>query len=154
MTVPVTTRHGDPFEAALAARCAPGGCARLVAMASSQLKWLDNSQPQTLQGAVLLSYINAFFGLLGLVTGAGVLALFLLIEGGAALAIANERRWGYYTAVVASVLYLCLEVLFLAFSVLSLSFSIWVLLNLAFAVVLVALLLHRQSREYQRVWFH
>ena len=123
-------------------------------MASSQLKWLDNSQPQTLHGAVLLSYINAFFGLLGLITGAGVLAVLLLAEGGAALAIANERRWGYWTAVVASVLYLCLEVLFLAFSVLSLSFSIWVLLNLAFAVVLVALLLHRQSREYQRVWFH
>lgn len=123
-------------------------------MASSELKWMDQSQPQTLQGAVMLCYLNAIFGFLAVVTGAGLPGLFLLAEGAAGLAIANERRWGYWLAVVLACLYLVFQVLFLAASVMSLTFSFWVVINIAFAVVLVALLLHRQSREYQRVWFH
>jgi len=112
--------------------------------------FFDGSQPQTLQGAVMLSYLNVAFALLFLLVG-GIFGLLLLVtaaEGVGAYGIANERRWGYRLAVGAALVILAL--------------SIWVfvlghgigILNLLFAVVLAALLLHPQSREYQRIWFH
>lgn len=115
-------------------------------MASRELRWFDSGQPQTLQGAVILCYLNAVFGLIGLLQGSPV-ALILVLEAVAGLAIANQRRWGYWLGVVVAVLYLATLVLYF-------TLSLAILLNLAFAIVLVALLLHRQSRAYQRVWFH
>lgn len=123
-------------------------------MASGELKWFDASQPQTLQGAVILCYLNAVFGLLALFSGSGIVALILLAEAAAGVAIANQKRWGYWMGVVLAVCFLGLQIIGLLAFVFTLTFSIFVLLNLAFAVILVALLLHRQSRQYQRVWFH
>ncbi|HXW35458.1 MAG TPA: hypothetical protein VEJ87_12845 [Acidimicrobiales bacterium] len=111
-------------------------------------RWLDPSQPQTLQGAVMLSYINAVFGIIGLISGAP-LALIGLLQGVGAFGIANEKRWGFRLDIGAAILNLALFVL-----VLFVGISIWTILSLAFAVILVALLLHPQSREYQRIWFH
>src|SRR2546423_1401107 len=57
-------------------------------------RWTNPSQPQTLQIAVFLLYINAFFALLGgLFSPIGL----LLVAGGvgAGFGIANERKWGY-----------------------------------------------------------
>jgi hypothetical protein len=113
--------------------------------------FFDASQPQTLQGAVLLSYLNVAFAVLSLLIGGLWLYWIIMVqfaEGVGAYGIANERRWGYRVCVAASLLILAL--------------SIWVflighgigILNLLFAVVLAALLLHPQSREYQRIWFH
>ena len=112
-------------------------------------RFFDSSQPQTLQGAVMLSYLNVAFAVLSLLIG-GIFWLILIqfAEGVGAYGVANEQRWGYRVCVATSMVILAL--------------SVWVfvighgigILNLLFAVVLVALLLHPQSREYQRIWFH
>ncbi len=119
-------------------------------------KWLDRTQPQTLYIATMLMYFNAALGLLfiaqythvslfGVRHGLLLLELFLIagqLAGG--LGIANEKKWGYLLAVVAAVV-LLLATLF--------SYTGGGLINLIFAVALVALLLHPQSREYRRIWF-
>jgi uncharacterized membrane protein (DUF2068 family) len=112
-------------------------------------KWIDKTQPQTLQAAVFFSYLNAALALLYLlVFGVGPTILLLLLAG-AAYGIANERRWTYWAAVVISCLYLAGQLIDLFRGS-----GFGGLLNLVFAGVLVALLLHPQSREYQRIWFH
>jgi hypothetical protein len=115
----------------------------------SERKWLDASQPQTLQAAVMLSYINAVLALLFFFIGGGAPAVLLICLGVAAFFIANERRWAYWAAVGLSIVYFVAALAFLvAFGGLS------SLLNVAFAGVVVALLLHPQSRAYQKIWFH
>jgi hypothetical protein len=115
---------------------------------ASDRRWFDSSQPQTLQGAVMLCYITAAFGVLALILGSApsIVAVLLGVGG---FGVANEKRWGYWLAVAAAVLNVLVLVsaVFLGYSLLSL------LLSLLFAVVLVALLLHPHSREYQRIWF-
>ncbi len=114
----------------------------------SERKWFDQSQPQTLQFATLFSYVNAALAVLYfIIFGAGI-SLLLLLLAGAAYGIANEKRWAYWGAVVISCLYLIGQ---LVFFVRGSSFG--GILNLIFAGVLVALLLHPDSRQYQRVWF-
>ncbi|MHB1583147.1 MAG: hypothetical protein ACYCU7_03985 [Acidimicrobiales bacterium] len=111
-------------------------------------KWMDQSQPQTLQAAVMLCYINAALAVLFFLVGAGP-QLILLLLGVAGYFIANDRRWAYWSAVVIVGLYTVLTVV--AFV---LGAGIGGLLNLLFALVLFALLVHPQSREYEKVWFH
>jgi hypothetical protein len=114
-----------------------------------QRRWIDKSQPQTLQAAVLFSYLNAALAVLTfLALGAG-LSLVLLLLAGTAYGIANDRRWAYWAGVVLSCLYLVAQLV-----VLFDGGGFGGLLNLVFAGLLVALLLHPQSREYQRIWFH
>ncbi|HET7489199.1 MAG TPA: hypothetical protein VFJ85_14810 [Acidimicrobiales bacterium] len=115
-------------------------------------RWTNPGQPQTLQIAVFLLYANAVFLLFDMlrysvITVLGLAVLVGLVGG--AFGIANERKWGYLLGVV------------MAFSPflfrwyyrgLSHVFSTD-LLQLMFEVALVALLLHPQSRDYQRIWF-
>ena len=100
----------------------------------------------------MLSYINAAFAVLSLLIG-GVWLYWIILawfaEGVGAYGIANERRWGYRTCVGASGAILALSVV----AFVSGHGGIGIL-NLLFAGVLAALLLHPQSREYQRIWFH
>jgi hypothetical protein len=115
----------------------------------AQHKWIDKSQPQTLQGAVLFSYLSAGLAVLTfLALGAG-LSLVLVLLAGAAYGIANERRWAYWAAVVLSCVYLLAQLAVFVFGG-----GFGGLLSLIFALLLVALLLHPQSRQYERVWFH
>ena len=115
----------------------------------TERKWMDKTQPQTLQAAVLFSYINAGLAVLYLfAVGLGPWVVLLLL-GGAALGIANERRWAYWGAIILSGLYLLGQVVYF---VTGGGFS--GLLNLLFAGVLFALLVHPQSRQYVRIWFH
>jgi hypothetical protein len=120
-------------------------------------RWLNQSQPQTLVIACVLLYINAAFGILDILAlgtvlplaGLGLLYYAVLIGGGIAggYGIANERKWGYALALVT------------AFS----PFVITILgggnpfqadlFSLIFEIALVVLLLHTQSREYEKVWF-
>lgn len=119
-------------------------------------RWVNQSQPQTLFSASLLLYINAAFALLTLLqlsghrlTNYGIFTFVMRIPAGAAAGwgIANERRWGYG---------LGLAVAFAPF-VLGLVFAGNIfaddLLAVLFELVLVALLLHPQSREYARIYF-
>jgi hypothetical protein len=97
----------------------------------------------------MLSYLNAALGVLFfLIYGAGV-SLALLVLAFAAYWVANERRWGYRLAVVAAIGYLVLQLI--SFFVIA---GVSGLLNLIVAGILLALLLHPQSREYERIWFH
>jgi hypothetical protein len=128
-------------------------------------RWTNPSQPQTLQIAVILLYLNAVFGLLlrsdtpfyityrwvG-VTLAGYIAVLSFVGMGvAAYGIANEKRWGYQLGVFLT----SAEVVLLLIAVGSLMnlFQAGYLITALFTVARAALLLHPMSREYQRVWF-
>ena len=103
-------------------------------------RWTNPSQPQTLQIAVFLLYINAFFMVIygGLFFLPGLLLVVGSVAGG--FGIANEQKWGYVVGLLAA----ALDVL------LTLGGNV---INLMFAIALLALLLHPQSRDYQRIWF-
>jgi len=109
-------------------------------------QWFDSSQPQTLQGAVMLCYITAFFGVIGLLLGS-VVNIVPLLLGVGGFGVANERRWGYVLAVVLAGLNVIVGIVAVV------TVGAFSLLSLLFAGVLFALLLHPQSREYQRIWF-
>ena len=134
-------------------------------------KWFDRLQPQTMQIATWLLYLNGFFalisfmdqrdwigyarvdkGALGSLVGIIVLASFI----GGGFLMANDRKIGYRLALVA------------AFSPFVL--RIWILwsysgftaldkitgkdtIGFIFEAALCALLLHPQIREHQRVWY-
>ncbi len=114
-------------------------------------RFLDPSQPQTLQIGVLLLYVNAAFKLLG---GAFFSIIGLVLVGalaGGGYGIANEQRWGYQVGVGAAFANLLLPI---AIFGLDAAFSnAFFLLGVIFDVALVALLLHPHSREYQKIWF-
>jgi hypothetical protein len=111
-------------------------------------RWTDPSQPQTLQAAVLFSYLNAGLAILTLILSGPGPSLLIVLGGLGAKAMANDRRWGYYLAIAIAILFLLLQLIFIY----PVRFSI--LFNILFAGVLVALLLHPQSRTYARTWFH
>ena len=114
-------------------------------------RWTNPTQPQTLQSSVILLYISAAFQIL-FSAGSGL----VILIGGARVAagwgVANERKWGYQLALGAAVLPFLL--LFAANTLGDIIDNIlFLLLLMAFDIVLLALLLHPQSRSYQRVWF-
>ncbi len=121
-------------------------------MAIDTRRFFNHSQPQTLQIAVWLLYFNAFWALLAVLTGFAPALISLVISGGSAYGIANEKRWGYLLGVAVAVLDLAL----LVWSAGGLThlFSLGILINLMFAIALVVALLHPMSRDYQRIWFH
>jgi hypothetical protein len=113
-------------------------------------KWFDQSQPQTLQIAVYLLYINGVFAIIDAVTASSYALFFLpmLLEGFAGYGIANERRLGYWAAVVLSGLFAALAV-----AILVIGGGFFALLNMVFSVALFVALIHPMSREYRRIWF-
>lgn len=118
-------------------------------------RWLNPSHPQPLQTAVMLAYINSVFTLLnlnflGVVSSLGLPIVFLAAAGQAAggIGTANEKKWGYRLA-IASCGVLVLARLLVVLRV-GINFSI---IGLMFAGALFALLLHKQSRDYQKIWF-
>jgi len=110
-------------------------------------RWFNQAQPQTLQVAVFLLYLNGIFTLLF----GGLFPAFSLVvfvgSVAAAYGIANERKWGYGLGVAMAFLPFALSIL-QRVSILGGG-----ILNLLFEIALVALLLHPQSRDYQRIWF-
>jgi uncharacterized membrane protein (UPF0136 family) len=133
-------------------------------------KWFDRMQPQTLQIATWLLYIDGFFALVEIVDGGGVLHYFrnrytfglllgLLIVAGyvaGAYLMANERRLGWRIAVATAASPFVLT--FIAYTQLDapLRYRLFgaSLLSFAFDVAVLALLLHPQSKEHQRIWYH
>lgn len=113
-------------------------------------RWLNPSQPQTLQIAIFLLYINAFFAFLfgGIVHLYGLATLFGGVAAG--FGIANEKKWGYGLGLAVAILPFALRV---AFNGINSIFGGDVI-NLLFEVALLALLLHPQSRDYRRIWFN
>ncbi|HVM53127.1 MAG TPA: hypothetical protein VM262_08015 [Acidimicrobiales bacterium] len=112
-------------------------------------RWTNPTQPQTLQYAVFLLYINAVFTAIlgGLASPLGIALVVGAAAGG--FGIANEKRWGYKLGIAMAFLPFLLRMAILGVdSVLGGS-----IINLMFEVALVALLLHPHSREYQKIWF-
>ncbi|MGH9120746.1 MAG: hypothetical protein ACRDYC_02200 [Acidimicrobiales bacterium] len=108
-------------------------------------KWVDRTQPQTLYMGVLLLYMNAIFEVLDIALGlTPILLVPAVLQVLAGWGIANEKKWGYWLGVGASILVLVLLVFY---------FAVGLLIAMIFDVALVALLLHPQSREYRRIWF-
>ena len=110
-------------------------------------RWVDRSQPQTLMMATVVMYINAVLGI-GAFLVSLPLAFFLVIcPVAAGWGIANEKKWGYGLGLVMAFLPFVLQLI-----VFHNPFAAG-LITLLFEIALVCLLLHRQSREYQRIWF-
>ena len=116
-------------------------------------RWLNQSQPQTLVIACFMLYINAAFSLLAVLSIGGVSPVVLVpIAAGVlgAYGIANERRWGYYLAVGVAFLPFVISA---AFSKHHNPFAGADIFTLIFEIAVVALLLHPESRQYEKVWF-
>jgi len=113
-------------------------------------RFFDPSQPQTLQIATFLLYLDA--GLLVLTGGIAHGFGLLLAAGsaGGAYGMANSKKWGYGLSV--GVAFFGLIYPFLRGASLS-GMIRYDTVGLLLAVALVALLVHPQSREYQRIWF-
>ena len=110
-------------------------------------RWVNQSQPQTLVIAVFLLYITAGFSLFDMVRFGVFPPLLMLIVAGQVAAgyfIANERKWGYYLGIAMAILPFVFVILY--------GFH-GRIISLMFDIALVALLLHPQSRDYQRIWF-
>lgn len=132
-------------------------------------KWIDRMQPQTLQIATWLLYINGFFALVELIDGGGVLHYFrqrytfgfllglavVALHVAGAFLMANERKFGWKLSVVAAVSPFVLT--FVAYTQLNAPIRYRLfgasLLSFAFDVAVLALLLHPQSKEHQRIWY-
>ena len=112
----------------------------------NDFRWVNPSQPQTLYGATILCYIDAVFGVISF---SPLLILIAIGLGAGGLGIANEKKWGYAVAVGAAIVQVAL--LLLIFGVDVLGFP--QILSLMFDGLLVALLVHPLSRDYQRIWF-
>ena len=136
-------------------------------------------QTQTLQIATWLLYLNGFFSLVSLFDKTGYLGYMryrfgfglllglvvvgLHIAGG--FLMANDRKLGYRLAVVAAVAPFLVrfaamrDVATNGFA--NISFSDYLtarplggsIISVLFDGALVALLLHRQSRDHQRIWY-
>ena len=128
---------------------------------------MNPTQPQTLQIAVWLCYLEAAFVLLFaspdhvfVVFPGGFLlrmALTAALAGGAFL-IANDRKWGYRLALGAALVPLIARVMIglgisLNVPIASTSPLSFNAIGLLFEIALVVLLLHPQSREHERLWF-
>ena len=109
-------------------------------------RFFDPSQPQTLQIATLLLYVDAAFAFLALTS---ISLLFALAYGGAGYGLANGKKWGYGLGIGVAALRLALLLYGSSIDVVLRVHTI----ELMFGVALLALLLHPQSREYQKIWF-
>ncbi len=139
-------------------------------------RWFDRMQPQTLQIATWLLYLNGFFLLIDVVDNSDYLGYFRVQYGwglplGVAVVVlhaaggwlmANDRKLGWKLAVAASFTPFVLR--FIAYSdierQLNGSISLYrkltggSTLSAIFEVALCALLLHPHSRQHQKIWYH
>lgn len=118
----------------------------------SETKWVNPHQPQTLYMGVILCYVDAVSGLLfGMVARSvlvGLLIVIALAAGG--FGVANEKKWGYAVAVAGAIAQLAALLIIFRLDTFT---NFWNLITFAFDAVLVGLLLHPMSRDYQRIWF-
>jgi hypothetical protein len=119
--------------------------------AMQRRRFMNPAQPQTLVIAVYLLYFNAAFLLFAmLVEGTFPPILLAFVVGGIAAGwgIANEFKWAYILGIVMAIAPFVFRFLNSGNPLDTPS-----LLSLMFEIALVALLLHPQSRDYQKLWF-
>jgi Sec-independent protein secretion pathway component TatC len=116
--------------------------------AVNERRFVNQTQPQTLFMACLLLYINAAFDLLFGGFLVSPLVVVPLAMGLGAYGIANDKKWGYMLGVAGAVVSVLLFVLVFKAAV----FEIPLIFTLLIDCVLVYLLVHPESRDYQRIW--
>ena len=134
-------------------------------------RWTNPSQPQTLYMAHLFLYLSAAFNLLwgliykfewvlpayalgpggDIVTRPSVLLVVCEVLGG--YFIANERKLGWWLGLGSVALSLYLPARLMIAVGARVIFDVNWILSAAFPVVLLVLLVHPMSRDYQRIWF-
>lgn len=143
-------------------------------------RWFNPTLPQTLQIAVFLLYFNAFFAALDLLTILlerwglfGIIikvllagTIYLEIAGG--LGVSEERKKGYRLAVLAAFAPFAMNFLlamrqFVDSSAQYFGYNLGDvvkdtlmgsgIIQFIFEAALVALLLHPQSKDHQKLWF-
>ena len=112
-------------------------------------RYFDPSQPQTLQIAVFLLYFDAALIVLGGGAFSGIGLVLMAAYAGSAYGIANGKKIGYQVGVGVAVFALAAPFIYNSMDVVVRFATI----ELMFAIALVALLLHPQSRQYARIWF-
>jgi hypothetical protein len=140
-------------------------------MAIDYKRWFDRTQPQTLQIAMLLLYLNGFFALVSFLEGDGDwVGVARVTKGGVGalvglaviaahafggLLMANGRRLGWYLGLAAAFSPVVLRFWVLSGSNWSFQDKLFGtrIISFLFEAALVALLLHTQSREYQKTWY-
>ena len=127
-----------------------------------EARWTNPYHPQTLQIAVFLLYATVFFFALGLLTSSTAYfrsenfpwgPLLVASAVGALLAgrgIASNAKWGYQLGLAVAVFPFVFRVLY--WGSVNAVFSEDII-GLMFEIALVALLVHPESRNYQRIWF-
>lgn len=119
-------------------------------------RFTNPAQPQTLVFSVFLLYFHAGYLLfLLLVNGTFPLPYVALVAGGAAAAygIANEQKWGYGLGIAMALLPFIMRFDFVV-RLIHVAYPFGAdFISLMFEIALVALLLHPQSRDYERIWF-
>jgi hypothetical protein len=113
-------------------------------------RWFNPSQPQTLQFAVLLGYVEAVLGLLNGWFAVPLMLLVLVALAVGSFGIANEKKWAYTTAVTGASGHVLVLLYYWGADALQ---DISKLISFMFAAALLLLLVHPMSRDYQRIWF-
>ena len=119
----------------------------------NETRWINPHQPQTLYMGVILCYVDAVFGVIfpGLIQHSPIVGIFVVLALAAgAFGVANEKKWGYALAVAGAIVQLGA---LLAIFQLGTFTHFDTLITFAFDAVLVGLLVHPMSRDYQRIWF-
>ena len=111
-------------------------------------RFFDPSQPQTLQIATILLYMEAVFAFL-LMSAIRAPLVFAAAYAGAGYGMANGKKWGYALALVVAALRLVDLLVGHSVDVVIRLQTI----DLMFSIALLALVLHPQSRQYQKIWF-
>lgn len=115
-------------------------------------RWINPSQPQTLQVATMLLYANAVILLLQAIFLGGVswiLVAFIAGQTVGGLGIANEKKAGYWLAVACAIAPVAFTVYLLArYHVLAVS-----IFSVLFEIALLVALFHPMTRSYRKVWF-
>jgi hypothetical protein len=87
-------------------------------------KWFDRMQPQTLQIAAMLLYLNGFFALISVIDSTDYLGYLRDLENTSGISTTLYRKLSGGST-----------------------------LSLIFEVALCALILHPQSRSHQKIWY-
>ncbi|MBM3662016.1 MAG: hypothetical protein FJW94_03860 [Actinobacteria bacterium] len=137
----------------------------------NERRWFNSRQPQTLVIAQFLLYFDAVFLALAALgwnndydfPTDGMFARLVFLAAAAANAfgafgVANEMKRGYQVAVVASFLPIAVRfVIVVLYGSVIANATFYLLpggiLNAIFVYALIALVLHRQSRDYQQSYF-
>lgn len=112
-------------------------------------RWTNPYLPQSLQIAIILLYISAFFGILNGLAFSGVLLLIGVAAAAAGFGIANTKKWGWRLGIAAT----SVELLPLLLALPGRATDVFLLASLIFVGARLALLLQPESREHVRVWF-